>query len=147
MGPKCPCCKSRIRIGHLARRHRKPRGTQCAVCGAVFRLYADGGTFAAAAGLAMLILVLGAVAVSLISSTAAIDSSVPRVLLGGVLIGAVCVGAWTAAKTRRLLPAGDRCAACGYDISGCRGNECPECGVSFFVKPPVPGPVGPDERA
>ena len=77
-------------------------------------------------------------AASLLESTIRFRSAWLTIIPYALVLLAVPVGAILGARTRRSLPPGDRCAQCGYDITNCTGNECPECGVSFFVKPPLP---------
>lgn len=135
MGPACPVCGKPVGARGLGRRYRDPSGRRCRRCGAVFRLRANGETFGVAGVFVFSALVLAPVWMFVPGA----GESTLGLAVSAWLLAALGLGLWIGLKTRRVLPAGDRCAACGYDITGCAGHACPECGVSFFAKPPSPG--------
>ncbi|MCA9281829.1 MAG: hypothetical protein H6812_05370 [Phycisphaeraceae bacterium] len=138
MGPRCPTCRQPVGLKGMAARYRDKRGRRCRRCGTVFTIHAEERSFALAAALVLIILFIGGTTASLLESTIRFRSAWLTIIPYALVLLAVPVGAILGARTRRALPPGDRCAQCGYDITNCTGNECPECGVSFFVKPPLP---------
>ena len=67
-----------------------------------------------------------------------LDSMVGRYVPGTSTLGLIWIGlfwlamvGWSLLVTRGKRRPGRRCVSCGYDLSRCVGDVCPECGTSF----------------